>query len=734
MSFPRRKWIGSDESLDDCGWLVVCHGVLLTLFEEATSASFVPVARPPPARGPRPRQAARAAAPRVRVSIGEAQSPAARLQRPGGNHHQPDCAMPPPAMFLVPDTEFEPDTREANEVKRQGAADFLADEPLAHIVLLRIVVEPFRTMKARLLECGSAAWRERQLITTSGQRTHPLTRSWQADEAEDALADLTKLMRSQRAWRALGEAKLRDGSWALTALRLLARAGAGIKELLVSEQRVYPYKLFAILGQPDLADEVAADFAERPCMFDPVSASLCTDHPSASELRGPAAQSKIMSIAELVQTSTAKVECGHAAVRRRARSQVQTHAPSLAVQSAYRAVARGRRLVSEAWPTRCGLQRKPGQSASQPGRPAQEAQRVQPRGLKHAAPSGNDGIAGPGCKRPCRPGAGGAWRVHVREEKAKAPGTTFQMAAVSYRALSAPERARLQRIGRMFTAARRNGVARTVRKRQNNASNREWKALGRRKHKCRLANGTWDRNAQLTAVRAEFDDRNNLVGDALAEDRRNTKTALRAHQALLQGLRRHANSMASASEPGLCPSDDVFDKTGGQLVAAGGLDLNKGEDSGSDSSAGGRAQQPVAADACPMSQSAACAPRQLRSLWHLPRRLESVEAAVSAMGIGPGSRLIARGVDWEARHTVITGAECRKIGRLPPQSLCQRAGRCICRGPGRCRAVLYSRIQAALTTFVRPAGPPDYMRCLLFVLAAGSFATHSCGSWEHVFG
>ena len=625
--------------------------------------------------------------------------PAVQLQGPDGSCQQPDCARPPPAALPEASAAAQPDSREDNEIKRAVANTFLADEPLAHIVLLRIVLEPFRTLKARLLECSSAAWRERQLITASGERTYPLTRSWHADEAEDALVDLTSLMFKPSAWNSLGQHKQRDGLWAATALRLLARAGAGIRELLIAEQRVYPFKLFATLGQPDLCDDVATDFAKRPCMFDPVSASICRDHASALELRSPAARSKIKSIAELVQTSTAKVECSHAAVRRRARGQVQTHAPSLALQSAHRAVARARRLVSEAWPTRSGLQCQPGQSDSQQGQAAQPTYKAQPKGLRRAAPSSTDSIAGP-ASIPLRPprkgsGAGGAWRAHTHESAAE--GISFHDAGITYRDLSAEARARLTQLGKFATAARNNGVRHPFGKRRRQGSNREAKALGRRKHAAKLANATWDRKAQLASVRAHFADQNDLMGAAIAEDMHRTKAACSEEQALLQGLRQHAASMSAATKLGLCPSDDLFEEPGGQLLLTGGPAPDEEVDSSSDCSAGSRAPQPA-----PIGIS-----QHLRSLWHLPRRLESVEAAVLALGIGAGSGVRGRGMDWEARHTVITGAECPKIGQLPPVSLCQRAGRCICKGAGRTRAAVYCRIQRVLKNFVIPAGALD---------------------------
>ena len=692
MIFPRRKWIGSDESLDDCGWLLACHGILLKLFEEATSPAGTHTAHPPPARGPQPRPAATAAAPQAPAARIRAPPPAVQLQEPGSSHQQPDSTAPLPAAALpatalpaaalaaaeppaaeppaaappAAAAEVEAQSREDNAIKRASAMGFLDDEPLAHIVLLRIVLEPFRTLKARLLECSSAAWRERQLSPIIGQRVYPLTRSWHADEAEDSLVDLTSVMFKPSAWDALGDRKQLDGLWAVNAFRLLARAGAGILELLIAEQRVYPYKLFATLDQPDLCDDVASDFAERPCMFDPVSASICSDHASAVELCSPAARSKIMSIAELVQTSTAKVECGHAAVRRRARGQVQTHAPSLAIHSAHRAIARGRRLVSEAWPTRSGLQHLPGVTDSDPGQPA-----VQPE------PPGR-GSGGGGCRR-----------AHCHE--AKVP---FSQAGVTYRSLPPDEVVRLKKIGTYATQLHRSGVRHPFGQRVRKGSNREAKALGRRKQLVRLAHAKWDRDSELAAVRADFDNRNDLMGAAIAVDKTNTKTALQSEQALLQRLRQHATAMSAVSTPGLCSPDDMFEEPGGLLVPARRTAPDREADSDSDCQAVSQAPPPAAI----------CNSQRLRSQWHLPRRLESVEAAVLALGVGAGSGVVAHGVAWEARHTVITGAECPKIGRLPPVSLCQRAGRCICRDAGSDRAAVYRSIQAVLKAFVVKAG------------------------------
>jgi hypothetical protein len=49
------------------------------------------------------------------------------------------------------------------------------------------------------------------------------------------LADLTSLMLKTKAWLTL------NGLRAVTALRLFAGTGAGIRELLIAEQHVNPY-------------------------------------------------------------------------------------------------------------------------------------------------------------------------------------------------------------------------------------------------------------------------------------------------------------------------------------------------------------------------------------------------------------------------------------------------------------------------------------------------------------
>jgi hypothetical protein len=336
---------------------------------------------------------------------------------------------------------------------------------------------------------------------------------------------------------------------------------------------------------------------------------------------------KLEAAARQIATSTAAVECGHAAVRRRVRCRVQTHASKLSLASAVRAVSRVRTAALSSWPVRAGLQPAPGQAV--PPVRAAAADENEAVGLRRPCrqPHGDEALPRPAKRR--RVGAGGAWRAFGHQTRSGTAGrTSFAEQGVLYRGLSADEMASFRRAGQLATAAHRAGIRLPFgvsRRVATPLDARTRLALHRRKRAFRLAGGVaWDRAAQVQAVRQEVADKGRLLDRAGAAAR---AAALRGRQLAadqVSALRRFAEAEAHPA-----------------LVNVAGM-----------------TREPGLAEAC----------------WHMPQRLEAVQTAVESIGAG----LNGVAVSWEARHNTVSAGDAEVLGPQRAAPACRTHGRCVC--------------------------------------------------------
>jgi len=174
--------------------------------------------------------------------------------------------------------------REDNEVMCAAATGFLGDDPLERIVMLRIILEPFRELKASLLDQGSIAWQLREAAAAAangGERRHPISMSWSAAPPKRAMTEIAQLWCEPAPWQALQPRVRTNRAWSNMAFRALSRAGGAVLELLIAEQQVYPYKLFQVLADPTSAVSVLADRGSCGLILDDFSKAHLDDHPEA---------------------------------------------------------------------------------------------------------------------------------------------------------------------------------------------------------------------------------------------------------------------------------------------------------------------------------------------------------------------------------------------------------------------------------------------------------------------
>ena len=124
--------------------------------------------------------------------------------------------------------------------------------------------------------------------------------------------------------------------------REVSRAGAALYELVLVEQRVYPWKLMAVLSDPAAAGDVAEDWACCPNMFDALSAQHLSAFSSTAGLQSPLGLAELMAIASVVEDNCGSIERGHAAQKRLASVMEQTHMARITRVDAERVIKRFR--------------------------------------------------------------------------------------------------------------------------------------------------------------------------------------------------------------------------------------------------------------------------------------------------------------------------------------------------------------------------------------------------------
>eukprot|EP00959_Pyramimonas_sp_CCMP1952_P462789 9483832-Pyramimonas_sp.AAC.1 len=215
------------------------------------------------------------------------------------------------------------------------------------------------------------------------------------------MMQLRALLFTPALWMLIHEPEMTNRARSL-AFRQISKAGAGIEKSLVRPHCGYPWKLFTLIDQPDMASIIAAD---PPCLLDPWSKRML----ESGDLGSMEFRHRLVLHAELAETNTSPVESGHAQVHRFVKSRLQTHAidmPQLSAQwSGYH------------------IRSSSGFGDAVHGRAC---------GPSEAGSGGRDGAEhGDGDAEEVKKGGGGAWRAYLRFARTN----DLREAAVAYNAL-----------------------------------------------------------------------------------------------------------------------------------------------------------------------------------------------------------------------------------------------------------------------------------------------------------
>ena len=418
--YPRHRWTGADVAIDRCGLLAIVHNLGPGAYRRYL-ATFKP--------SEKGRQ-------------GEGDRQAAELMVIAGRQGRGDGgAAPDPGHIAAADGSGEAaadasNWQAFNSRSRSVAGAWWDSEPKVRLIIIRLVMEPARSLMSSYLTMAGDDWNAAQIkaclhARLAGREPH---REYRVSVAasnvleEACLARVHTLLGSDTLWATLPEAALTKSNRAL-AFRMLSRLACGVHELLIKPHRDMPTRLFALLLRP-LPDGIVQQIKDTPpCMQDDFTKEFLEAH--GGDLLADRPQAILTHLARIMKKETVDIECRHASIRRFLISKsVQTHTLKFADLGRHWVLQRWRRGKC-AWPFKTPQQTAEG---------------------RHIAK---------GTKR--RRGGGGAARAYISEQLRERglrlqDGGVARMLNAEYRGKSAAEKRRLRLKGRIATDRWRLGA------------------------------------------------------------------------------------------------------------------------------------------------------------------------------------------------------------------------------------------------------------------------------------
>lgn len=345
--YPRHRWTGADLTTDRFGVLESCHKLLSSTFlrfaasyEHGSRSMRLLLAAGHQAGATADNTSSSCgAAPAIGLYLDEGlsgQASAGAEDMPG----DPQSTADPSAWAAV------------NAAHRREATQWVLSAPLPRLMLQRLVMEPLRRLLASQFEVAGESWDLEQLAKTAvaaarGEQT------WDSREYRVCIAAscrdeqqffdrLRLLQESDSLWDILPLGAYTE-KFASLAFKMISKAGCCVAELLRKPHTQLPFRLFGLLSNPRIADEL---LVLPDCMWDPWSKKMRDLHPTLAD---DALLHKLALLAHLQWKDISRVEAKHATVRRMLTvSSVQTHQQSLPELSAQWCCLQARKLVVSA--------------------------------------------------------------------------------------------------------------------------------------------------------------------------------------------------------------------------------------------------------------------------------------------------------------------------------------------------------------------------------------------------
>lgn len=333
-TFPRHRWTGVDLSLDELGLMQCVHGVLAHAYRAFLIACGHQQARDWDAELHR-------TAIMDKQALGGEFKGAADANDPDGFDSGTDEMQPEPqaqAEQTLPGESWgEVDWAKLNSKFRQGGYAFVRSAPLGKLMMLRVCAEPFRRLMSEHFRLSGEAWEAKQRSVEAKATGEGATnqREFRVVVAalhivEDAfIRDVRKLLLERDSWRFLPADSQSVHFRALT-FRILSRMGCSVQELLYKPHDSFPYRLFLLLEDPEVADVLQG---AKPCELDSFSAGFL-DRYRDKGLGSTEALATLEVVARNLKLDIADLEARHASLRRFLKSAPMAKIPSLKLLSA----------------------------------------------------------------------------------------------------------------------------------------------------------------------------------------------------------------------------------------------------------------------------------------------------------------------------------------------------------------------------------------------------------------
>jgi hypothetical protein len=190
------------------------------------------------------------------------------------------------ASAAKPGGEDDSDHKKKNAQYRRKGSLCVEHDPLGLLMATRTIIEPFRIYVDQLLALGSEKWeldeRRKEVKALESQTDHnrsfPITVA-ASGELEDAFLDRICKLLGPEPWRFLPTRNM-NVRFRHTLFRLLSRAACCVAELLRHPNTLYPTRLYLLLLDPSLWEDILEDDA---CTMDQRSLELREKYRSSLE-------------------------------------------------------------------------------------------------------------------------------------------------------------------------------------------------------------------------------------------------------------------------------------------------------------------------------------------------------------------------------------------------------------------------------------------------------------------
>ena len=208
----------------------------------------------------------------------------------------------------------------ANAKDRAMAMQFIKDQPLGHLFLMRIMMEPTRVYMRKQFDRASEEWEFRQeaehaAALFQGRPRQAARRISSVASGEDDRAFLLRLdaMRTPHGLWSVMSPSYRTVAMRARAFRMLSRMGCAFEKILGSRHRRTPYLTFLAPHSAATRERIRRLGATSPCMLDPWTKGLLEKHP---QFDTPELFATLDLVAKLLRVDISHIESRHASIRR----------------------------------------------------------------------------------------------------------------------------------------------------------------------------------------------------------------------------------------------------------------------------------------------------------------------------------------------------------------------------------------------------------------------------------